>query len=419
MNEGSSVSRASPLASAQRSSRLVNGTRLHPPPNLAEYSDDDPYNADDIPESDEAQQQLIDDNGSYAMMDDEGPAQSDDSIPPVPRASASKKTKGKQKAVVDAPVSVSPIVPTQKGKRGRPKKQVASQDVDDQDEPRPAKRSKQAAAPKSPVAKKGKGPSKVTKPQTTRKAQLASITEDDASSPQIKPRPPIPRSNRGLYIYRRETPSEVAGYKQTRSGRTSIKPLSWWAGERVEYDDTTIKDGNRNILVHQIKEVVRADEVEPRHRAKSAKTTTKSKSKSKKSTHDASIDEDPDFVDTDLMEAWEFEPGRIDGFLRDWNPADPSGQESQESQQLIAYAAAAINTRQVKNATFGFAKTMTMPFFGAGVVDLPPGAVKKVKNTRRMHMVFFLHYGRVEAMVNDNTFRIGQGGQWMVPRGAY
>jgi centromere protein C len=51
------------------------------------------------------------------------------------------------------------------------------------------------------------------------------------------------------------------------------------------------------------------------------------------------------------------------------------------------------------------------------MVDLPPGAVKKPKNSRKMQMVFFVFYGRVEVTVNDTTFRIGKGGMWQVPRG--
>jgi centromere protein C len=51
------------------------------------------------------------------------------------------------------------------------------------------------------------------------------------------------------------------------------------------------------------------------------------------------------------------------------------------------------------------------------MVDLPPGAVKKPKNSRKMQMVFFVYYGRVQVTVNDNVFRIGKGGMWQVPRG--
>jgi centromere protein C len=88
-------------------------------------------------------------------------------------------------------------------------------------------------------------------------------------------------------------------------------------------------------------------------------------------------------------------------------------------EEEIALSSAAIITRDVANASFRFAKTLSLPFFGSGMVDLPPGAVKKPKNSRMMQMVFFVFYGRVEVTVNGNAFRIGKGGMWQVPRGLF
>ena len=64
-----------------------------------------------------------------------------------------------------------------------------------------------------------------------------------------------------------------------------------------------------------------------------------------------------------------------------------------------------------------------MPFFGAGMVDLSPGGTKRSKNSRRMQMVFFVFYGRVAVEIGNDidspkqTFGIGRGGMWQVPRG--
>ena len=60
-----------------------------------------------------------------------------------------------------------------------------------------------------------------------------------------------------------------------------------------------------------------------------------------------------------------------------------------------------------------------MPFFGSGMVDLPPGGAKRSKNSRKMQMVFFVFYGRVQVEVGTPTtrFGIGKGGMWQVPRG--
>ncbi len=75
--------------------------------------------------------------------------------------------------------------------------------------------------------------------------------------------------------------------------------------------------------------------------------------------------------------------------------------------------------RDISGATFRFAKTLTLPFFGSGMVDLPPLGAKRVKNSRKMQMVFFVFYGRVTVDVGTptSTFSIGRGGMWQVPRG--
>lgn len=65
---------------------------------------------------------------------------------------------------------------------------------------------------------------------------------------------------------------------------------------------------------------------------------------------------------------------------------------------------------------------MTLPFFGSGVVELPPEGFKRAKNSRRMQMVFFVHEGKVLVQVGPagtegNEFAISKGGVWVVPRG--
>lgn len=49
----------------------------------------------------------------------------------------------------------------------------------------------------------------------------------------------------------------------------------------------------------------------------------------------------------------------------------------------IAYAANAIEMRDISGAEFRFAKTLTMPFFGSGMVDIPPEARSEAKTVVR------------------------------------
>jgi mannose-6-phosphate isomerase-like protein (cupin superfamily) len=129
-----------------------------------------------------------------------------------------------------------------------------------------------------------------------------------------------------------------------------------------------------------------------------------------------------DIDEAEEPEEWETGEGIVVSEVIAWEPeyeAHPPGDDDQVhiSEERIAVSADAVQTKEIHDATFRFAKTLTMPFMGAGVVDLPPGSEKRPKNSRKMHMVFFVHYGKVAVTVNEGQFRISAGGQWFVPRG--
>ena len=89
----------------------------------------------------------------------------------------------------------------------------------------------------------------------------------------------------------------------------------------------------------------------------------------------------------------------------------------------LAFAHSSIITRDVAGSDFKYAKIMTLPFFGSGVVELPPEGYKRAKNSRKMQMCFFVHEGKVMVEVGagdggeTNQFAISKGGVWVVPRG--
>lgn len=235
-----------------------------------------------------------------------------------------------------------------------------------------------------------------------KKTKLATIAESD--SPQVQRGPPMPRRP-GLMTVRRETPMEGTGFKQTRSGRNSIRPLAYWKNERAEYSEDEVEDLIGKFLVPTIKGVVRVDEVaDTKKRIKRSKS-----SKPKKRLEESEDDED--------AEPWEAEPGRMYGDVVIWDPEDPSGEKSEEREEELALSSAAIITRDIAGASFRFAKTLTLPFFGSGIVDLPPGSIKKTKPSRKMQMAFFVFTGRVKVVINETEFRISKGGMFQVPRG--
>ncbi|PVH82905.1 hypothetical protein DL98DRAFT_126452 [Cadophora sp. DSE1049] len=479
MTNGSPQKRATSELPARSAAKLTNGKLLAPfrhvsSDNVADDRED--TGLEDVGFVNEGDSfQMV--NGG----EEEAPeAEREESEEPEPEPQPTKKSKGKEKAVevsvpaakrgrpkraaleavneeaVDEPEAVLPkkrgrpsldAPKSPKRKMGRPKKIVdpdVSEIADAPEEPeqaaeedpeeRPKKRTRrsfdvpQAEAVKATRPKKAakdanikepKGKEKasteeMTKPAKAkakgpaRKPKLATIEEGD--SPQVQRGPPMPRNNRGLFILRRETPMEGSGFQQTRSGRNSIKPLAYWKNERIEYSEDENEDGVGKFVLPRIKEVVRADEVHQPKR-KVARSKSKAPKSKKQSAESESEEEDIN------MEPWELEPGRIFGEVKNWDPEDPSGSQQEEIQEEIALSAAAIITRDIPHASFRFAKTLTLPFFGSGMVDLPAHSMKKSKNSRKMQMVFFVFYGRVQVTVNDNVFSIGKGGMWQVPRG--
>ncbi|KAG4441163.1 hypothetical protein IFR05_003384 [Cadophora sp. M221] len=310
-------------------------------------------------------------------------------VPEEPEAEPEERPKKRTRRSLDVPEAETIK------KTGRPRKAAKDSNIN---EPK----GKEKAATKEPAKAKAKA--------LGRKPKLATIEEGD--SPQVQRGPPMPRNNRGLFILRRETPLEGSGFQQTRSGRNSIKPLAYWKNERVEYSEDENEDGVGKFVLPRIKEVIRAEEVyQPQRRI--ARSKSKAPKSKKQSAESESEEEDIN------VEPWELEPGRIFGEVKNWDPEDPSGSQQEEIQEEIALSSAAIITRDIPHASFRFAKTLTLPFFGSGMVDLPAHSMKKSKNSRKMQMVFFVFYGRVQVTVNDNVFSIGKGGMWQVPRGNF
>ncbi|KFG87798.1 putative neurofilament triplet H1 protein [Metarhizium anisopliae] len=134
---------------------------------------------------------------------------------------------------------------------------------------------------------------------------------------------------------------------------------------------------------------------------------------------------EPAAHDQDL-DAWETNEGTVRASVVVWQPSYQlqlwppiEAIEVDIADEQIAVSASAIETWEIPGATFSYAKTLHMPYMGAGVVDIPPGGEKRTKNARMMQMVFFVHYGKVLVTVHQTRFRISTGGIWTVPRGNY
>ncbi|KAJ5775945.1 uncharacterized protein N7511_000956 [Penicillium nucicola] len=215
-----------------------------------------------------------------------------------------------------------------------------------------------------------------------------------------------PLKGRSLYILKRENPEDTSA-THTRSGRVSVRPLAYWRNERCVFGDGEVAEGHRYPL-STIKEVIRTEEQEPEKK----KSKRGRKSKSKKSKNDSSDEEDED------ADLWEQEGGVLHGYVQMW---DSKTQASSREEEVldVAYAPSGIETREVKGSSFRFAKLLSGTFIGSGVVELPPKGVKKPKNSKRMHMVFYVCHGRVQVDISGIQFSAGKGCVFQVPRGNY
>lgn len=297
-------------------------------------------------------------------------------------------------------------------------------------------RSKTQTQATSSTSRSTRGRKPLAKKDSNSRISAQRQQEIDEVVEKIKARPSAPKS---LYILRRETPADDT-VTHTRSGRISIKPLAYWRNEHCVYSGTPgrssggIEDGARFPL-NSIKEIVRTEDAPSRKRArKPSKSKSKGKGKGKDRTtnddSDSDLDLGSDIEDADPdADEWELSPGTLKIPVASWDAKHQIGVPEQPIEMEIAHAHAAIKTKEVKGNTFKYAKLLSSRFFGAGVVDLPGGGVKRAKNSRKMHMCFFVVQGRVTVRVGGmagqdgddeewgTRFSVGKGGFWQVPRG--
>ncbi|ODH39378.1 hypothetical protein ACO22_01946 [Paracoccidioides brasiliensis] len=325
----------------------------------------------------------------------------------------------KRKNVSDHPVNANPS-----GQTHRQPTVESNTAPDSADKPAPKRRGRKpkVAAPEvyhdsAEEAESSRAPKRANKTGSYGRSNLQmSVEQEEELNSVVKniTKRSGTLKNRSLYILKRETPSDQSA-QHTRSGRISVRPLAYWRNERCVYGDGTAEVGQRFPL-STIKEIIRTEEMDTRMDKKGKKSTrkgSKSKSKSKRSRDDPSDDDD----DIDNAEPWETEQGVFYGPVKKWDPVTQSATQEEEMIADIAFAPSAIETHEVKDSTFRFAKILNNFFLGSGFVDMPPGAVKRQKNSKKMHMVFFVYHGRIRVDVSGLQFSAGKGCVFQVPRG--
>ena len=389
------------------------------------------------------------DNGDDEMIDPDFQAPAEEDLPVFSPIKKPPKKKGRKSG--DSEVTINPALHTQNQPSAKlstenspesefteseepthagaspPSKKHKSTTSKYQPKKKPTKRARDPSPPTetfpSPNStnhqqpKKRGRPPKSSKPATTKKAQKS---QPSIPNPMLPPQPLNPThtspsrsqspskrpSGRSLTILREGTPAEDPSIRRTRSGRQVLRPLEYWLGEKAELS----RDGS-------IVGVVRAESVELPAPARSYGVRNAGP-KRRRVAAQASESEGGE-VEGEEMEEWEAEGGVIRGFVRAWDGALGAAVEGDEREQDLAFSSNSIETRDVVGSDFKYAKFLSLPFFGCGMVDLPPGGFKRAKNARKMQMVFFVHMGKVLVRVGDAEFTISKGGVWHVPRGKF
>ncbi|KPI35717.1 Centromere protein 3 [Cyphellophora attinorum] len=314
--------------------------------------------------------------------------------------------------------------------QGEPEDQIEAdipiqEPIDDEEEAQirqqpapPAKKAKSKALTRTKTTKRGRPPLKAK--DNNQKMSKRQEKELDEVVERVKARPDPPRS---LYVLRKETPADP-NVHLTRSGRMTVKPLAYWRNERCVWGgspNTELKEGAR-FPMNSIKEIIRTEDHNTPIRKGKKSRKGKQKKKAATAEDDSSSDEEATYV-----EPWEVDTGTIHGTVSEWDSLE--GLPLNTLQQIeIAHSSQAIQTYvpQPKNgqepAQFRYSKLFSNNFMSVGLVDLPPGGIKKPKNSQKMQMTFYVLKGRVTVSVGPilgtmTTFGIGKGGFWQVPRG--
>ncbi|WPH04236.1 Hypothetical protein R9X50_00712500 [Acrodontium crateriforme] len=271
-----------------------------------------------------------------------------------------------------------------------------------QPEPKVKAKSKQKSAPKErdpnrPVGSKSKA--KSVEPND----RVGSLSPSKRATSRGASVGPI--SNVHL---RATTPLEDSNGRTSRYGRSVIQPLKYWENESRVW-----KHG-------EIEGIIRADHVVQPKRA-SGKKKFKAKKRKAPTSGLEDIAEESE-VESVAADEWEDELGVIAGEVAQWDSETQEGDPNEPIREDLAFASSAIQFRDVAGSEFKYAKIISLPFFGSGVVEIPPNGYKKAKSSRDKQMAFFVHEGKVLVEIGApgmeiTQFAITKGGLWVVPRG--
>ncbi|KAJ3009361.1 UNVERIFIED_CONTAM: hypothetical protein HDU68_002740 [Siphonaria sp. JEL0065] len=253
------------------------------------------------------------------------------------------------------------------------------------------------------------------------------------------------KQKRRSYSVKEDEEEEENGISaRRRSSRTTIAPMEYWKGERVEYKMALDKETGVSVPhVEQVHSSLKkhfplkpsnprwksnrfnssSDKEDEEVQDSSASDNSSDKrhaKKSKRSKHSVkqtltrredSLDSEDD--STVLLNGIKQQHGTgpFNVTVKD------AGTDSETTMGLV-YGPKDINPQRFKpDQKFKLQKTFILEkYAGAGFIDIPVNEQKSEKNSGSTSVIFYVISGHVQATINESVIEVGKGSHFMVPR---
>ncbi|TFK55922.1 hypothetical protein OE88DRAFT_679448 [Heliocybe sulcata] len=187
-----------------------------------------------------------------------------------------------------------------------------------------------------------------------------------------------------------------------RSPRKRYEPLEWWRLEKAVYSLRAMGDAN----VPHIKEIIRLPKEPPQLLGAAGRRYRKRKPQLSAS----QVSDTEKATKSNLEEGWD-DDTKSHGVVVDYIT-------NEEVERHVISTFGMLDPKPAANEDFFFERVFADGgFMAAGYITIPPGRAKPNKNTKHNTYVFYVIEGAVNFVINQESFIIATGGEFLAPRG--
>ncbi|KZT19256.1 hypothetical protein NEOLEDRAFT_1142271 [Neolentinus lepideus HHB14362 ss-1] len=230
------------------------------------------------------------------------------------------------------------------------------------------------------------------KTRPSKKARTLNLTRRDSKRSPKK------------YPIAEQTPSDDGHTHEglRRSPRKRYEPLEWWRLEKAVYSLRAMGGTN----VPHIKEIIRL----PKEPTRSLSAVGRRRRKRKPRQSVNQVESDTEITRPNSGQSWD-DNTESHGVVVDYVTKD-------EVEKHIVSTFKMLQPKPASNEDFFFQRVFgDGGFMAAGYLTIPPGKAKPSKNTKDNTYVFYVIEGAVNFRLNQNSFILATGGEFLAPRG--